>query len=328
MMGQAWGRAEPALHTMILENIYEESFWQEMRGKWLEAIGVCQTNVFNLRPEANNMDTLCASKAEVGQSYTLPPLRQGKYIRPEFLPELDRLRDEILGLRPNLVLAAGAVASWALLRAPGIAGVRGYVMPSTLVPGVKVLPTNHPAFVFKNWSIRVVIISDLIKAWREASFPEIRRPERTLLINPSLAEVGEWFGRPAAAYAVDIETKSRSITRIGFARSASDGMVIPFYSSERGGNYWPSHAIEMAVWDLVEVALASPTPKIFQNGLYDMQYLLRFGLRLRTCLHDTMLFHHSLFPELRKSLGFLGSVYTNEAPWKLLRKDESGKREE
>jgi hypothetical protein len=27
-----------------------------------------------------------------------------------------------------------------------------------------------------------------------------------------------------------------------------------------------------------------------------------------------------MYPELQKSLGFLGSIYTNESPWKLLRK--------
>jgi hypothetical protein len=32
-----------------------------------------------------------------------------------------------------------------------------------------------------------------------------------------------------------------------------------------------------------------------------------------------MLLHHALQPESEKGLGFLGSVYTNEASWKLMR---------
>jgi hypothetical protein len=44
---------------------------------------------------------------------------------------------------------------------------------------------------------------------------------------------------------------------------------------------------------------------------------------------DTMLLHHSMYPELPKSLGFLGSIYTNEAAWKLMRRDaEELKRDE
>jgi hypothetical protein len=32
-----------------------------------------------------------------------------------------------------------------------------------------------------------------------------------------------------------------------------------------------------------------------------------------------MLLHHALQPESEKSLGFLGSIYTGEASWKLMR---------
>jgi len=66
----------------------------------------------------------------------------------------------------------------------------------------------------------------------------------------------------------------------------------------------------------------------YQNGLYDLQYILRMGLRPANCQADTMLLHHSLFPELQKGLGFLGSIYTNEASWKLMREQDSNKRDE
>jgi len=36
-----------------------------------------------------------------------------------------------------------------------------------------------------------------------------------------------------------------------------------------------------------------------------------------------MLLHHALYPELPKGLGFLGSIYTNEASWKLMRRERS-----
>ena len=37
---------------------------------------------------------------------------------------------------------------------------------------------------------------------------------------------------------------------------------------------------------------------------------------------DTMIMHHCLYEELPKSLGFMGSIYTNEASWKLMRRFE------
>jgi hypothetical protein len=60
--------------------------------------------------------------------------------------------------------------------------------------------------------------------------------------------------------------------------------------------------------------------KTFQNGLYDISFLWRsYGLRVRNPEHDTMLLHHALQPESPKGLDFLGSVYTEEASWKLMR---------
>ena len=41
-----------------------------------------------------------------------------------------------------------------------------------------------------------------------------------------------------------------------------------------------------------------------------------------------MLKHHAINPELEKGLGFLGSVYSYEPAWKLMRKNDSTKRGE
>jgi hypothetical protein len=66
--------------------------------------------------------------------------------------------------------------------------------------------------------------------------------------------------------------------------------------------------------------LGSDQPKVAQNGLYDLSFLWRsYGITVRAFQHDTMLLHHALQPESEKSLGFLGSIYTGEASWKLMR---------
>jgi len=41
-----------------------------------------------------------------------------------------------------------------------------------------------------------------------------------------------------------------------------------------------------------------------------------------------MLLHHALQPESLKGLGFLGSIYTDESNWKLMRKSTTIKRDE
>jgi uracil-DNA glycosylase len=340
LVGEAWGEQEELLKLPFMG-----ASGQEL-GRILREVGIdpgqCfYTNVFPLRPPGNNIEALCGSKKEVGPGYVLPPIRQGKYIRPEYLPHLERLSTEIAQVSPNLVVPLGNIACWALLTSTGIGSIRGNTtecrltlradgLVKQITPYIKALPTYHPVAVLRDWSLRVIVKTDLLKAAREAEFPEIRRPERWVLIDPTLAELREWFSRPAERYAVDVETAKRQITMIGLARNAEDAVVVPFVDARQPHNsYWATLEEELEARALVNTALAGSVPKIFQNGLYDLQYIWREGFTPRNCTEDTMLLHHAMYPELRKGLGFLGSVYTNESSWKLLRRaDDSNKRDE
>lgn len=286
------------------------------------------TNVLAFRPKDNNIDNLCVKKADTGPTYGYPAIGQGKYLDPQYLSELDRLRDELSAHPRNLIIAMGRTASWALLGASGISAIRGTVAQSTLGLRIKTLPTFHPAAVLRQWSLRTIVIADLLKAKRESIFPEIRRPERWILVNPTLDEIVSWaiaHARKALYLAVDIETRNGQITEIGFASDKAHSLVIPFVKNYRD-NYWSTEHEERQAWDLVEVLLQLDCDKIFQNGIYDLSYLLKAGLRVRRAYQDTMLLHHSLFPEMNKGLGFLGSLYTQEPAWKLAYR-KSGKEE-
>lgn len=189
-----------------------------------------------------------------------------------------------------------------------------------------------------------------MKAYRESGFPEIRRPKRSIIVNPTLTEVREWITRTLAQWppylAVDLETSGGMIDTAGFASSPSDALVVPFgpHRVKKGNNYvlikpqrdgklvnsyW-SFEEEREVWWLIVELLSSSIPKLFQNGMYDLQYLLKMGIAPTNCLHDTMLAWHSLYPELPKSLGFLGSILTNDIAWKTFRsaRSDSEKRDE
>lgn len=293
------------------------------------------TNVFSFRPQRNNMDVLCVRRAEVGQGYPMPLYSQGKYIHPQFLPELDRLYTELESVRPNLIIALGNTACWALLYRSAISSVRGSITAAVRPAGAKVLPTYHPAAVMRNWSLRPIVLVDLLKAAREQDFPEIRRPERELLVAPTYSEAQDWVSRevlahPGRTLACDIETSRGQITMVGFASSSKSALVIPFVNPvEPSYSYWDTPARELEAWQIVRLLLEDPRwPKLFQNGVYDLQYLLKMGFHPRNCLHDTMLLHHSLFPELQKGLGFLGSIYTNEQNWKLMRGQAVGTKKD
>jgi DNA polymerase I-like protein with 3'-5' exonuclease and polymerase domains len=113
-----------------------------------------------------------------------------------------------------------------------------------------------------------------------------------------------------------------TITEIGFATSASRGINIPFWSRSRV-NYWRTQAEERAAWEWVRRILAEKDT-VWQNGQYDMQYLWRtMGIPTPRFFGDTMILHHSLQPEMKKGLGFLASIYTDEPSWKFMRTDHS-----
>jgi uracil-DNA glycosylase len=333
MLGEAMPTVNPMLHAEIVELFRYGLAWVRRRDEWFEAAGVGLTNVFDFQPAGNKIESLCGNKKETSNVLDLPAIARAMYLRPEYLPELARLALELDTLRPNLVVALGNTACWALLRATNIGMLRGTATCGAMTSGQagwlgKVLPTYHPAAVLRMWAWRPIVVADLTKAAREAQFAEIRRPTRRIIINPTIAECEAWADEtlidPPPMLSVDIETGAGQIKCISFARTRSEAIVIPFVDLEvSSGSVWPTPDEELVAWNVVGRLLNCPSVKLGQNFIYDLQYLTRMGFAPRACLEDTMLLHHSLFPELQKGLGFLGSVYTNEASWKLMNRPKA-----
>lgn len=324
MLGQALPDTAPEMHSKSLWESYRlGNAWIRNRERWLEEAGISYTNVLNFRPNANNLESLCSPKKDLPNNYDYPALTKGKYLRPEYLPELARLLVEIERARPNCILAAGNSACWALLHATNIGAIRGSVTLSVTDPQTKVVPCYHPAAILRQWQWRPVTIADIIKASREAEFKELIRPHRRVIINPSLYDIVQWYNSlmsgPSDPLAVDTETIWGQVSCIGFARSRSDALVIPLVDkSKPGASYWHHPEEETVVWNIIKSILTSDIPKLFQNGMYDLQYIIKMGIKPRNLAEDTMLLHHAMFPEMRKGLGFLASIYSNEAAWKLM----------
>ena len=77
--------------------------------------------------------------------------------------------------------------------------------------------------------------------------------------------------------------------------------VYPFFSAEAAGkNYWQDVKDELLAWEAVRKICESKIPKVLQNGLYDIQYIWRMGIKLNAYKHDTQYLHHSMQPELLK----------------------------
>ena len=315
--------------SLCIHRYYETTDANWIAKVWRAHPEVRRTNVFNLHPLGNDLDTLCGPKSSALPGY--PAIAGSRYIRAEFEPELDRLSTELLSLNPNLVICLGNTPLWALGGRVGIKKWRGTTFLSThCAADFKCLATYHPSAVQHMYSLRPIAIADFMKAKRESTTPELRRTAREIWIEPELDDVARWFATwrdryPSRLLSTDIETAGSRITCIGFGTSEF-AIVVPF-DDERtaSGNYWPTIEAERACWGLIREVLEDPTiPKLFQNGLYDIAFLWRsMRIKVLGAAEDTMLAHHALQPEMIKDLGFLGSVYADEAAWKHLGK---GKR--
>lgn len=234
----------------------------------------------------------------------------------------ERLASEFAVTRPNLIVPLGGSALFGFTGYKNITTFRGAVTAAEfIVPGAKLLPTYHPASVFKQWKMLTIVIGDLLKAAREADRgPKIIYPHRQLIVEPTIDEVEAFVPECLASdlLSVDIETGWGGITCIGFAPTHERAMCIPFVDKRKANrNYWPTSELEFRAWRATQTILESPVPKLGQNYVYDFIWLYEeAGIGTRNYRDDTRLMSHALYPELPKDLATLAGSYTQVGAWK------------
>ena len=271
------------------------------------------TNVVKYKPAGNKINPLFRDNR-----MTVPTDKMKECVA--------ELKVEIEAIKPNLVIALGRTAMWALTGRTQTMKHRGSLYVSTLVKDQKVLVTMHPAAVARSWvPWRQIIPADFIKAIEESKFPELYRPPREYVIKPDFDQaIYHLKALENADYlSFDIETRPHKIVCIAFAGSPDFAICIPFTRGFQ--NYW-SLEQELEIWKAINKVLISPAKKVGQNVQYDELYLARFhGVLVQNVWIDTMIAHHELYPETPKGLDFLASLWTKEPYWKDEGKSHNGK---
>jgi uracil-DNA glycosylase len=270
------------------------------------------------------IENLLVPKAEV--THKLKAIKPGKYWPDEHLPLLDDLRTEIARSDPNVVVPLGSLALWALFEQTSISKYRGKVFN---LDGRKLIPVFSPNQVLADWSSRVTVLFDLKKVAHHADSKTFVPPDRRILLRPTLDEALAFIDKVSTFPLVsfDVETKRKTITCISVCGDPFETICIPFYDpTTPEKSYW-TESEEVRIWLALKVLMEGPAKKLAQNGLYDIQYLQSHGIWIKNFTHDTMILHHSLYSELPKGLDFLGSIYTDEQPWKLIRNNADFKED-
>jgi uracil-DNA glycosylase family 4 len=229
------------------------------------------------------------------------------------------LFEELSEVKANVIVTCGAMAFAALCNHKYLSRYRGYVFPASMPfpgPPRKVIPTYHPRNSLRGMYIQKYIISsDFRKAKEESEFPELRRPQRELIYNPhSVGDVLDWchyyVGQEKVGF--DLEVVNYEVACISFASTPELAHSLPI------AGRWTLQE-EMQVWQGIQEVLGNPNSiKVVQNGMFDIPFLLNHcNVEVKGPIHDTMVAHSILYPDLPKGLGFLGSIYCgSQAYWK------------
>jgi len=219
---------------------------------------------------------------------------------------VNRLKSELETVKPNVVIPLGDEPLYFLCNLHGIQKWRGSILPSTLLPGLKCVPSVHPAWIVRGmWKWEPVFTHiDLARAIAESATPEINLPIRNAITGPSLNTVLDYINEAHKheILSVDIEvygyssTGTGEIACIGIGFSDSEAICIPFVHAG-GRPYWDVHS-EALLWRAIAKLLQdSNIKKVGQNLAFEWIYFWLHNIFPSNMWIDTMLLHHTLYPD-------------------------------
>jgi uracil-DNA glycosylase len=299
------------------------------------------TNVVAEQPTANEMGHFFLSTTEVKEYLGEPT--HGLYPKPNVFNGLVNLSHQLRQVQPDIVVACGNYALWALgddlvkieskskpglstRKMPsGIAKWRGSQLYCNLDYAVrneddeiihipKLVPIYHPAAIMRNWSWRYITVHDLKQ---RVATPWVDEDNYDFIVRPTYDQVMQFFETLLFSLndghqyiAVDLETRGGFTACIGIALDDRHAISIPLMCIENQRGYWTLKE-ELAITTLFRCLFENPRLHIYgQNFLYDMQYLDAEFMRVDpACVFDTMLAHHLCWPGTLKGLDYISSLY-------------------
>lgn len=269
-------------------------------------------NIFDVRPPGGKIEAFFGAKKSFPKEHLVHKFKT-KYLLPEHWSALERIRNKIKDYK--VVMPMGAVALWALTGDDGISKKRGTIVGFDPL----ILPTFHPGAVLHEYSHRPIVTSDFAKARRYLVNGYVPT-KLEILVPQTKADLIEMFERlrTAPIIAFDVETIERQIECISLAADGVVFCVSIMDDRQIGGSAW-SFDSEIFFWDELAKLFAAAPKVLAHNSTYDLTYLRQYGIVPGGEIHDTTLLHHALEPEMRKSLGFLASLYLDAPEWKSMR---------
>ena len=242
--------------------------------------------------------------------------------------ELDKWADLLeweLAKLPNLktILVMGNFALGALLGEDKVTNWRGSVIQGAKLPGNRLgtyVVTVNPAYAMRELKLEPVFTLDIRNRLGSVLNGTYKPYKIETIINPSyrqcLVEI-ENIKKARKPTALDIEWIAKETACIGFANDPHHSLCIN-WRDDRDNRFSVREEADIlyAIQDLCDTHKKNNVPLIGQNAQFDT-----YALRLKDWLSvsfsdDTLLQHHTLYPQLPHNLGFLTSQYTTHPFYK------------
>ena len=223
---------------------------------------------------------------------------------------------------PNLkyVLILGAYALHSLMAIDGVTNWRGsrlvYVETSSL-RSLETLVTYNPAMVLREPKTEIVFATDIKKFDRllrgDLTHPQIKAHYD--LSPQGVHELCDRLQDENLPISFDIETMHGETACIGISNSETEGWCVNFRTLEE---HFYSSSDELRVRLRLQSLLGAADQRLVaQNGNFDMYWMwYKDRIRANRVWFDTLLAHHTLYPQLPHGLGFLTTVYTDHPYYK------------
>jgi len=288
------------------------------------------TNVCKYRPYNNDIRNFFHDGFT--KAYATGKMKLPIDILKEGIAELEQ---EILEVKPNVIIAAGNLALWALedtdTAAKGIGNWRGSELPiaprlasreSAHGHAAIVIPIYAPSGVLKQWSWRAITVHDLkarVKKYIEN--PTLQVPAYEFLVRPSYSDAMDFMAdilkrldteadvEHQRRLSIDIETRQRGIACIGLGDQPFRAACLPLMCVENQEGFWTADEETGIITQLNRVLTHQHAAVVGQNFLYDTQYFCKqYGIRPNVT-DDTMFMQHVCYAGMSKGLDFLSSMY-------------------
>ncbi len=223
--------------------------------------------------------------------------------KESFAKHRELLEEDLVAIKPDLVIPLGNLAMKTLTKKSGIGNKRGKEFKVQLVDDeetqISIVPSFHPFSLYAEPKLRGLFVQDLNNAYDKFILKINKFDDSPYeLINGDIARFDEMMDEcmKAEAVAFDLETEGldfqkHKLLTCGFAYKDNHSFVFPVFHKE---SEWLPSELEHIKKRCSEVMASKNIVKIAHNMKFDYKFMRQWGLTDFNNIEDSQIIHSLL----------------------------------